>query len=87
MQIRKVLSPTEKATSATTAVKREGKEDEDERILNEMEELTNAMEQKKKRAKKLLAKRQAKVIAHVHESHSALLGSFLKIHIQQIRLS
>ncbi|CAA3027595.1 rRNA methyltransferase [Olea europaea subsp. europaea] len=60
MQIRKVLSPTEKATSATTAVKREGKEDEDERILNEMEELTNAMEQKKKRAKKLLAKRQAK---------------------------
>lgn len=60
MQIRKALSPTEKATSATTAVEREGKEDEDDRILNEMEELTNAMEQKKKKAKKLLAKRQSK---------------------------
>ncbi|CAI9780995.1 unnamed protein product [Fraxinus pennsylvanica] len=39
---------------------REGKEDKDDRILNEMEEQTNAMEQKKKKAKKLLAKRQAK---------------------------
>ncbi|CAI9772724.1 unnamed protein product [Fraxinus pennsylvanica] len=61
MQIRKALTPTEKATSATTTVEREGKEDEDDKILNEMEELTNAMEQKKKRAKKLLAKRQAKM--------------------------
>ncbi|CAI9781934.1 unnamed protein product [Fraxinus pennsylvanica] len=60
IHIRKSLSPSEKATSATTAVERESKQDEDERILNEMEELTNAMEQKKKRAKKLLAKRRAK---------------------------
>ncbi|CAI9780992.1 unnamed protein product [Fraxinus pennsylvanica] len=41
-------------------MEREGKEDKDDRILNEMEELTNAMEQKKKKAKKLLKKRQAK---------------------------
>ncbi|KAI3448025.1 hypothetical protein Pfo_004690 [Paulownia fortunei] len=58
--IRKALSSLEKATSATTTVEHERKEDEDERVLNEMEELTNAMERKKKRAKKLLAKRQAK---------------------------
>ncbi|KAL2512248.1 FtsJ-like methyltransferase family protein [Abeliophyllum distichum] len=59
MHIRKALSP-EKATSATMAVEHESKEDEDDRVLNEMEELTNAMEQKKKRAKKLLSKRRAK---------------------------
>ncbi|CAI9772726.1 unnamed protein product [Fraxinus pennsylvanica] len=60
MQIRKALSPIEKATFVTTTVEREGKEHEDDRILNEMEELANAMEQKKKKTKKLLAKRQAK---------------------------
>lgn len=59
--MRKALSPSEKATSATATVEQESKEDEDEKILNEMEELTNAMERKKKRAKKLLAKRQSKV--------------------------
>lgn len=45
----------------TTAVENENKEDEDDKILNEMEELTYAMERKKKRAKKILAKRRAKV--------------------------
>ncbi|CAI9775096.1 unnamed protein product [Fraxinus pennsylvanica] len=60
IHIRKALSLSEKATSATMAVERESKQDEDERIFNEMEELTNAMEQKKERAKKLLAKRRAK---------------------------
>ncbi|GAB4837893.1 hypothetical protein Ancab_027418 [Ancistrocladus abbreviatus] len=35
-------------------------EDEDEKVLNEMEELTHAVERKKKREKKLLAKRRAK---------------------------
>ncbi|CAA0807631.1 FtsJ-like methyltransferase family protein [Striga hermonthica] len=62
MSIRKALNPKEKATPATTTVEQEGKkeEDEDERVLNEMEELTNAMDRKKKRAKKILAKRQAK---------------------------
>ncbi|XP_073308166.1 adoMet-dependent rRNA methyltransferase spb1-like [Primulina huaijiensis] len=59
MHIRKALSPSEKSTS-TTPPEQEKKEDEDERVLNEMEELTNAMDRKKKRAKKLLAKRQAK---------------------------
>ena len=35
--------------------------DEDEDVLNEMEELTNAMLRKKKQAKKIVAKRRAKV--------------------------
>ncbi|KAI3446129.1 hypothetical protein Pfo_002794 [Paulownia fortunei] len=60
MHMRKALSPSAKATSTTTIVEHESKEDEDERVLNEMEELTNAMERKKKRAKKILAKRRAK---------------------------
>ncbi|GER50353.1 AdoMet-dependent rRNA methyltransferase spb1 [Striga asiatica] len=62
MSIRKALTPKEKSTPATTTAEHEGKkeEDEDERVLNEMEELTNAMDRKKKRAKKILAKRQAK---------------------------
>ncbi|CAL5348195.1 unnamed protein product [Camellia sinensis] len=65
ISIRKALSPSNKATSTTTDVEHENKDDdnkdnEDERILNEMEELTNAMDHKKKRAKKLLAKRLAK---------------------------
>ncbi|KAL5790934.1 hypothetical protein ACOSQ2_005822 [Xanthoceras sorbifolium] len=58
MGLRKALSPTQKATPATaTDVE---VEDEDERVLNEMEELTYAMERKKKREKKLLAKKRAK---------------------------
>ncbi|KAL8540217.1 hypothetical protein ACS0TY_001699 [Phlomoides rotata] len=57
--MRKALSP-EKAIPATSTVEHETKEDEDEKILNEMEELTNAMERKKKRAKKITNKRQAK---------------------------
>ncbi|KAK4437755.1 AdoMet-dependent rRNA methyltransferase spb1 [Sesamum alatum] len=60
MHMRKALSSSEKAPSATSIVEHESKEDEDERVLNEMEELTNAMERKKKRAKKILAKRHAK---------------------------
>lgn len=58
------MSCTEKTdTVATTEVENENKEDEDvdARILNEMEELTYAMDRKKKHAKKLLAKRRAKV--------------------------
>ncbi|KAM7514708.1 hypothetical protein LguiA_004291 [Lonicera macranthoides] len=60
MHIRKALSPTQKATSADEKVEPENKEDEDEKVLNEMEELTYAMERKKKRAKKLISKRRAK---------------------------
>lgn len=37
------------------------KKDENELVLDEMEELTNAMDRKKKRTKRLLAKRRAKV--------------------------
>lgn len=61
MHIRKALSPSQKATSADAKVEPENKEDEDEKVLNEMEELTYAMERKKKRAKKLISKRRAKV--------------------------
>lgn len=39
----------------------EEEEDEDEKVLNEMEQLTHGVERKKKREKKILAKRQAKV--------------------------
>lgn len=61
MQIRKALSSSQKASpSIGKAGEDEKEEDEDDRLLNEMEDLTNAMERKKKREKKLLAKRRAK---------------------------
>ncbi|XP_022763246.1 adoMet-dependent rRNA methyltransferase spb1-like isoform X3 [Durio zibethinus] len=61
MQLRKALSPSEKATPITaTDVDKGDEENEDDKLLNEMEELTYAMERKKKREKKLLAKRRAK---------------------------
>lgn len=59
MHIRKALSPSQKTTSASKETGDE-MEDEDQKVLNEMEELTYAMEWKKKRTKKLLAKRRAK---------------------------
>jgi AdoMet-dependent rRNA methyltransferase SPB1 len=52
-------------STTTTDVENENKEDEDDRMLNEMEELTYAMERKKKREHKLLAKRRAKVWCEV----------------------
>ncbi|KAK1298488.1 hypothetical protein QJS10_CPB14g00021 [Acorus calamus] len=60
MHIRKALSSTEKVTKKTTDTEDETEIDEDENLLNEMEALTSAMERKKKRAKKLLAKRRTK---------------------------
>ncbi|KAJ6819584.1 putative rRNA methyltransferase [Iris pallida] len=66
MRIRKELSSTKKivpkAPDAEDETKgdEEAKGNEDENLLNEMEELTNALERKKKRTKKLLAKRRAK---------------------------
>ncbi|VFQ71865.1 unnamed protein product [Cuscuta campestris] len=60
MNIRKALSPSEKSVAPSTPVEPESKEDEDERILNEMEELTHTIERKKKREKRLQAKRLAK---------------------------
>lgn len=60
--MRKALSPTKKTDFSSPAVgDKEETIDEDDKILNEMEELTYAMERKKKRQKKLLAKRRAKV--------------------------
>jgi len=63
INIRKALSPAKKTEPATTAEVDNEHEvvDEDDRILNEMEELTNAMDRKKKREKKILSKRRAKV--------------------------
>ncbi|KAK8518772.1 hypothetical protein V6N13_017959 [Hibiscus sabdariffa] len=63
MQLRKALSPSEKAIptpTTATDVDKGDEENEDDKLLNVMEELTYAMERKKKREKKLLAKRQAK---------------------------
>ncbi|XP_027353969.1 putative rRNA methyltransferase [Abrus precatorius] len=61
IHMRKALSPTQKPDPNTTEeMEKEHKVDEEDRILNEMEELTNVMDRKKKRAKKLLAKRRAK---------------------------
>lgn len=59
--IRKALSPVEKTAPATATAEPVSEQDEDEKLLNEMEELTNAMDRKKKRAKKVLAKKRAKV--------------------------
>ncbi|KAK8687396.1 hypothetical protein V6N13_086218 [Hibiscus sabdariffa] len=63
MQLRKALSPSEKAIptpTTATDVDKGDEENKDDKLLNVMEELTYAMERKKKREKKLLAKRQAK---------------------------
>ncbi|EEF49423.1 pre-rRNA 2'-O-ribose RNA methyltransferase [Ricinus communis] len=61
MHIRKALSPSQKATSTTsTDGEEKNVEDEDDKLLNEMEELTYAVERKKKQAKKRDAKRRAK---------------------------
>ncbi|XP_028765768.1 adoMet-dependent rRNA methyltransferase spb1 [Neltuma alba] len=67
IHIRKALSRTEKSdTPMRTEVEDENKkdddnkEDEDDKILNQMEELTYAMDRKRKHEKKRLAKRKAK---------------------------
>ncbi|OWM87239.1 pre-rRNA 2'-O-ribose RNA methyltransferase [Punica granatum] len=62
MNLRKALSPSQKASASPANIDNqdENKEDEDDKILNEMEELTYAMERKKKHAKKLISKRRAK---------------------------
>lgn len=64
MNVRKALSSIEKSTSASFDADKEDKDveeqNEDEKLLNEMQESINADERKKKREKKLLAKRHAK---------------------------
>ncbi|CAN1255935.1 AdoMet-dependent rRNA methyltransferase spb1 [Linum perenne] len=62
MKLRKDLSPTEKATSTDAAAgSEETKEvDEDDKLLNEMEELKDALDRKKKREKKIVSKRREK---------------------------
>ncbi|KAI4376057.1 hypothetical protein MLD38_013853 [Melastoma candidum] len=60
MHIRKAFAPTKETDSTSKVVESDNKEDEDDRILNEMEEMQDALDRKKKRKKKLLAKRRAK---------------------------
>ncbi|KAG9130405.1 hypothetical protein Leryth_004361 [Lithospermum erythrorhizon] len=62
MNIKKALSSSEKTDPPATAVAHASKEgeDEDEKLLTEMEDLSHAIERKKKREKKILAKRRAK---------------------------
>ncbi|CAN8273896.1 unnamed protein product [Cochlearia groenlandica] len=61
LQIRKALSPEKKEVAKKEPdVTKEDEENEDDKLLNELEELTNAVDRKKKQAKKVLAKRRAK---------------------------
>uniref|UniRef100_A0A2C9W0V9 Putative rRNA methyltransferase n=1 Tax=Manihot esculenta TaxID=3983 RepID=A0A2C9W0V9_MANES len=60
MHVRKALSPTQKASSTAVNGEEKKQEDEDDKLLNEMEELTYAMERKRKQEKKRDAKRRAK---------------------------
>ncbi|KAI3892517.1 hypothetical protein MKX03_015603 [Papaver bracteatum] len=65
IDVRKAMSPTHKGTPPKFRdAEDENKSDEgDDKMLNEMEELTYAMASKKKRAKELIAKTQAKIDA------------------------
>ncbi|OAY63316.1 AdoMet-dependent rRNA methyltransferase spb1 [Ananas comosus] len=60
LKLRKALSSAQKVTPKAADGDQEAKDNEDDQLLNEMEELTNVLDRKKKRAKKLLAKRRAK---------------------------
>ncbi|CAN7014514.1 hypothetical protein IGI04_013213 [Brassica rapa subsp. trilocularis] len=60
MQIRKALTPEKKEVAKKEPDVEKEEENEDDKLLNELEELTNAVDRKKKQAKKLLAKRRAK---------------------------
>jgi AdoMet-dependent rRNA methyltransferase SPB1 len=61
MQIRKALTPEKKEVAKPEPdVGKEDEENEDDKLLNELEELTNTVDRKKKQAKKILAKRRAK---------------------------
>ncbi|KAH0712002.1 hypothetical protein KY285_007638 [Solanum tuberosum] len=60
MQIRKALSPEKIKTPTVVESESKEGEDEDERVLNEIEEKTNILEKKQKKEKKLQAKRRAK---------------------------
>ncbi|XP_047307608.1 pre-rRNA 2'-O-ribose RNA methyltransferase [Impatiens glandulifera] len=62
MGIKKALTAlTEKPTPEPAVVENENKEEnEEEKMLNEMEELSYAMDRKKKRAKKVITKRREK---------------------------
>ncbi|KAF9602329.1 hypothetical protein IFM89_026502 [Coptis chinensis] len=66
-QIRKASSPTELPTAKPVKEgddKDDDKDEDDDKILNEIEELTYAMDHKKKREKKKLTKKQAKEKSH-----------------------
>ncbi|KAG5575861.1 hypothetical protein H5410_055995 [Solanum commersonii] len=60
MQIRKALSPEKIKTPTVVESESKEGEDEDERVLNEIEEKTNILEKKQKKEKKLQAKIRAK---------------------------
>ncbi|OIT20081.1 hypothetical protein A4A49_39441 [Nicotiana attenuata] len=58
--MRKALAPSEKISNLEAVVECESEEDEDKRLVEEMEELKDTALRKKKREKRLLAKRLAK---------------------------
>ena len=69
MHIRKALSPSQKV-EATTArdVENENKVDEDDRILNEMEEMAHSMQRKSKRTKSLLQRDEPRFVVSLSNS-------------------
>lgn len=62
------MTPEKKEVAKTEPEAEKEEENEDDKLLNELEELTNAVDRKKKQAKKLLAKRRAKVSFHFKSS-------------------
>ena len=74
MHIRKALSPSQKV-EATTArdVENENKVDEDDRILNEMEEMAHSMQRKSKRAKILLQRDEPRFVVSLSQTSSLFL--------------
>lgn len=59
--MRKALAPQETISNPKVVIECEREEDEDTRLVKEMEELKETELRKKKREKRVLAKRQAKV--------------------------
>lgn len=90
MCLRKALTPKQKSNSEIIVKEddkesdeddKDGSEDyqegnEDDAILKEMEEMTNALERKKKRERKLLAKKRAKVVSYL-VSQPIILNGYL----------
>lgn len=63
--MRKALAPSETISNPKVEIECEREEDEDTRLVKELEELKETELRKTKREKRVLAKRQAKVNGYV----------------------